>query len=1021
MDPGGSELDSSLPQPEKPCLIVEDSQPDSVALEDDPESSYRAVLARRLSSLQPSARSPVLELISSPSGSRSSQTDSQSESSQRTSQVEPGVPVSAEPRSSVQDESQVFNICPPANKNRQLTWSLVFRCAAEDSEMDSRAHSTTHCVQSEEGTSQFGFLQLSQSQDLRGDSVNSQEEDMLPKLRVQDQQDHETPSSQQDMFDADRSGVTVDSTVSEEEQQGDPTPTPAHTLRLLHLSGQDTLVQESLSQSSVDYVAPTPDHSDPTPLIVPSSPTEPESEGEESMDTGEKGDPMETQATSKPHPSASTPVSQNSPDFVLERTLSLPSQPQFSHDVFVPTQSQETPQRSKNNTQSQSVDSAAACLQLSVSKLSSTSHPPADDSQDTQIEDLTEPPTCDSVMSRGEGRRERNGLSSESQTASKSESSVGALKHPSQQHTHTAAPLNVPNMNVKHKHTDSSQVSSVQATPPDPAPGSLTCQRPEEVRKTAALLRERGSSNSQSAESQRNSQTVGHLTEGEEEQSAGGGASGMALVLSQSQLLSPEPMGEREEEDSVIIITDRDSQKHSRTNSSQPIRGRESVSTNGHHPKKLPSDRLSQPERAGPEPEGLKDKSLSDSSGEISFHFTLPKEGELIGPVVGATPPLITQLKQTLRHSTPIEISSFSEKVGVSADTSADVAMAASDMVSGESGGDLGEGGGGKLSLRMKLVTPVEEGSSERFSLQKPALSEEEGSVVKVSSGHQVANSPSVFSRVTQVHRQQGDEEDAHAARNITPVRGELFSSPQRSSQASSLGCNSLPNSQLEQPSQQEVFAAPQTSQGPPGRAEDRPGPPEAPQTPTKTPRGARVPAGQGESASPSLKRTAGPAHSRHVRTIQEVRTTVTRIITDVYYEDGKEVDRKVSQEREEPVVDCQVLDSDISPCRTGSSSLTSGDLADISSLSSKASSLQHSSGGTSSSSGFIRSNFILPSSRGGKSFSPRRGHRGHRGQRAGSALTADRGSQWPQALTPPTPRGRARRGRPPSRSSLSR
>lgn len=63
MEPRGSQLDSSLPQPENPCLIVEDSQPDSVALEDDPESSYRALLARRLSSLQPAARpacSPVL-------------------------------------------------------------------------------------------------------------------------------------------------------------------------------------------------------------------------------------------------------------------------------------------------------------------------------------------------------------------------------------------------------------------------------------------------------------------------------------------------------------------------------------------------------------------------------------------------------------------------------------------------------------------------------------------------------------------------------------------------------------------------------------------------------------------------------------------------------------------------------------------------------------------------------------------------------------------------------------------------
>lgn len=52
----------------------------------------------------------------------------------------------------------------------------------------------------------------------------------------------------------------------------------------------------------------------------------------------------------------------------------------------------------------------------------------------------------------------------------------------------------------------------------------------------------------------------------------------------------------------------------------------------------------------------------------------------------------------------------------------------------------------------------------------------------------------------------------------------------------------------------------------------------------------------KGEPESPSFRRTAGPAHRRHVRTIQEVRTTITRIITDVYYEDGKEVDRKVTE-----------------------------------------------------------------------------------------------------------------------------
>ncbi|AWP01011.1 putative tumor suppressor p53-binding protein 1-like, partial [Scophthalmus maximus] len=61
---------------------------------------------------------------------------------------------------------------------------------------------------------------------------------------------------------------------------------------------------------------------------------------------------------------------------------------------------------------------------------------------------------------------------------------------------------------------------------------------------------------------------------------------------------------------------------------------------------------------------------------------------------------------------------------------------------------------------------------------------------------------------------------------------------------------------------------------------------------------GLRSPAGRGEPESPSFRRTAGPSHCRHVRTVQEVRTTVTRIITDVYYEDGKEVERKVREVR---------------------------------------------------------------------------------------------------------------------------
>ncbi|XP_042343111.1 LOW QUALITY PROTEIN: TP53-binding protein 1 [Plectropomus leopardus] len=685
-----------------------------------------------------------------------------------------------------------------------------------------------------------------------------------------------------------------------------------------------------------------------------------------------------------------------------------------------------------------------------------------------------------------------------------------ARKEPSnlESDVHKKTSLNVQNVNVKDGESkaassagavscsqpklDVSVNSCVQETPPDTTPCSLPSQSvvsqasAEDAMKTSVDLKEGGTAKSPSAElssqasGAANSQTEERkqggvveeeVMEEEGESTVGGGASGMALLLSQSQMLSPEPMEEDSEdrgEDSVIVVTDsdRDSQllqkdvtSQSKTSSSQPITGNVSVSTNGHESQEqkevhATSDRLSQTERAGPEPEGLKDKSLSDSSGEISFHFTLPKEGEPIGPAVGATPPLINQLKQTLRHSTPIEITSFSEKSGVAADVSADGAMAASDIVSGESGDDSTEKGDGKLSLRMKLVTPVEEGSSERFSLQKPTLSEEDGAVVKVTTvAKAVTSSPSVFSRVRQVHRQQEAREDSQAGGNSTPVRGELFASPQRSSQTSSQmfspGCNSLPNSQSEA-SPQEVSAAPQETAkdrpGPAAQSEERRGPPPAPETPTpnRTDARQRQTADNAVTSSPSNKlrqrtvsqqtsfdapglrsptesqpfrRTTGPAHRRHVRTIQEVRTTVTRIITDVYYEDGKEVDRKVTEENEEPVVDCQVLDSDISPCRTGSSSVTSGDLADISSLSSKASSLQHSSGGTSSS-GFTRPDFIMPPSRG--FLSPRRGggqqQRGHRGQRAGSVVTVKS-----RAFVPLIPRGRARRGRPPSRSSLSR
>lgn len=118
-----------------------------------------------------------------------------------------------------------------------------------------------------------------------------------------------------------------------------------------------------VSRSSIDFVAPSQNSFTNTLLIVPSSPTGPENEHseflqhfpsfdtepllnscassgtDEPMDTSlppedrvrEREEPMDTETAPKPHPSASTPVSQNSPGFTLGGTLSVPSQPQFSH------------------------------------------------------------------------------------------------------------------------------------------------------------------------------------------------------------------------------------------------------------------------------------------------------------------------------------------------------------------------------------------------------------------------------------------------------------------------------------------------------------------------------------------------------------------------------------------------------------------------------------------------------------------------------------------------------------------
>ncbi|NXH14089.1 TP53B protein, partial [Bucco capensis] len=206
----------------------------------------------------------------------------------------------------------------------------------------------------------------------------------------------------------------------------------------------------------------------------------------------------------------------------------------------------------------------------------------------------------------------------------------------------------------------------------------------------------------------------------------------------------------------------------------------------------------------------------------------------------------------------------------------------------------------------------------------------------------------------------------------------------------------------------------------------------------------------QGEQEFHLLHPSKGRVQHRHMRTIREVRTVVTRVITDVYYINGAEVERKVVEETEEPVVECQECETDTSSRTAAGSSLTSGDLGDVSSFSSKASSLHRTSSGASSghsathisssgrgagavkgkACGTETKEFALPVGRGvlGK-LSPRKG--------AGQPTSPLRVSQTgvlpceeeedsmpgtrQGGRAPTTPRGRGRRGRPPSRTTGTR
>ncbi|CAI9550854.1 unnamed protein product [Staurois parvus] len=411
---------------------------------------------------------------------------------------------------------------------------------------------------------------------------------------------------------------------------------------------------------------------------------------------------------------------------------------------------------------------------------------------------------------------------------------------------------------------------------------------------------------------------------------------------------------------------------------------------------------------------------------------------------------MIGQLKRgPRRHSTPIVVGGCPDSTLATSDVTAESTVASNNVtvesamvttdVSEES--ERGNSGSayddGKLCLRMKLITPVNEESdgAPQFNLEKPAAAERTNGTAAVAGDvASTENSPSVFVRVCEVHREE--ESRGHIV-PTTPVRGSPFHFSSKDKDGASvasqhikemreqdrdhqttkeysiqdLSCDQeeametehsveegeqhvqreVPkNSQNIASASQELNVNEQTSLGHTNKevqtvstvdpnafavssftqTDTLSSPPvttTAGMTIGKDVKQTEQDAGKPENAKQGLGDDTESVHSqgeedfelprpppgrslhRHVRTIREVRTVVTRIITDVYYMDGTEVERKVVEEAEEPIIECHEFENEVSPSRTVVSSLTSGDLADISSFSSKASSLQRTSSGASS------------------------------------------------------------------------
>ncbi|XP_076983758.1 TP53-binding protein 1 isoform X9 [Tamandua tetradactyla] len=1257
MDPTGSQLDSDFSQQDTPCLIIEDSQPESQDLEDDSDSHF-SMLSRHLPNLQTHKENPVLDVVPNPEQTAGEKPgDIKSQFNEHLKENKPADPVDSAHLDTCGSVSQVIEQLPQPNKISSVLETSVESAPAvgeekeeqeveEEEEREDTPVGTTHSLEAEDPASSqlgFGVLELSQSQDVeertyevnkehlqsvttnpgytrlsdtdanvankheehssennpmegqlnknvtitaqpsedvhvveeqnpppvRSENISSSpkvpfaametkeqmsaQELLEGELQIQKSPDPEVLSTQEDLFEQRNKTVTSDgcSTPSKEEGECSLTSTPATTLQLLQLSGQRSLVQDSLSTNSSDLVAPSPDAFRSTPFIVPSSPTEQEGRKDEPMNMSvlseEGGEPFQKKLQddepvkignpalpSEPtvSPQTAAPVSQSTP-ISTPGPLPVPSQPEFSHDIFIPSPSLEEQSNDvnkvgdlrsstltvecsktseiepKNSTEDLglSLTGDSCKLVLSTSEYSQSpkmeslsSHRIDEDGENTQVED-TEPmsPVLNSKLvpidthsilmdqtqdgpveldqnddkTKGDDIETRDDISilatgckSREETMAEDvcidltcDSGSQAVPSPATRSEALSSVLDQEEtMEIKEHQPEEEGSSGSEVEEIPETPCESQGEEPVEENKSVPLHLSLTETQSQGLCLQKETPNQACHEAMEVETSVSSIDSPQKLPVLDQELehKDQEAWEEATSEDSSVVIVDVKDPSPRVDMSSEPLEGVEKCSDSQSWEDVAPEiepcaeNRPDFQEEKSTEYEGnLKSVTTEREALEDAPHPRPEQELQPLQPKEKTDNSLMEDSKVApAKHLGSGVEDQQPEKA--SAHASQSFCESSSEPATDE-----------RKNGSAAIAEPVARGNLLHFpstqeekkeNLEADKRTRQNEQLLKPISPVKHSASPSSWHMATQEpsspqgEAMETDVLDGHKEERVNnqdKLSKALFERPSQSS----IGIQTVEHS-LWVP--ETVSAATQTVKN-----VCEQGTSTNDQNAGKQDAAIQTDRGSGEKPSSAPGDDTESLHSqgeeefdmpqpphghvlhRHMRTIREVRTLVTRVITDVYYVDGTEVERKVTEETEEPVVECQECETEISPSQTGGSS---GDLGDISSFSSKASSLHRTSSGTSLSamhssgssgrgagplkgktSGTEPADFALPSSRGGPGkLSPRKGV-----SQTGAPVCEEDGDAGlgirQGGKAPVTPRGRGRRGRPPSRTTGTR